>query len=147
LWCPERDHLARLRSSIDRHPRRWRRALNNQTFRDVFFPAVKPSTGEDGVVDAFAERNKDTALKKRPQGYDMEHRDIRLLRLRNFVVGKNIDDTLLCRDDAQEKVAEVLRGLEPFVTFLNSIVMPDPSLDNDDSSSEEGEGDDGEDED
>lgn len=64
---PERDHLARLRDSIDRHPRRWRRALNNADFKRVFFPQIKASGPQDKVLDALAEKNKEYSLKKRPQ--------------------------------------------------------------------------------
>ena len=64
---PEKDHLARLRDSIDRHPSRWRRALNNADFKRVFFPQIKASAPEDKVLDALAEKNKEYSLKKRPQ--------------------------------------------------------------------------------
>lgn len=67
LWCPERDHLAKLRRSIDRHPTRWREALNTPEFRRTFYPAVKPGADKDKVVRAFLETNSSNALKKRPQ--------------------------------------------------------------------------------
>ena len=67
LWCPERDHLAKLRRSIDRHPNRWRQALNVPGFKRTFYPSIKPNAGADKVVQAFQETNKSTALKKRPQ--------------------------------------------------------------------------------
>lgn len=134
LWCPERDHLAKLRRSIDRHPRRWRAALTNADFREVFFPKVK--AGADKIVDAFAERNKEYSLKKRPVGYEMDHRDIKLLRLKSFTVGTSVPDDIFWADDAQERIGRVLRGLVPFVEFLNSVVMPDPLAD---TSSEEEE--------
>lgn len=130
LWCPEKDSLARLRRSIDARPARWRRVLENPTFKDVFFPKVKTGKGkEDALVDAFFEKNKEYALKKRPQGYEITHRDIKLLRLKSFTVGKKIDESMLLADNAQEQVGDVIRGLAPFVEFLNSIVMPDPGAD------------------
>lgn len=64
---PEKDHLAKLRDSIDRHPRRWRRALNDAGFKGTFFPQIKDGASENKVVDAFADRNKEYSLKKRPQ--------------------------------------------------------------------------------
>ena len=36
---------------------------------------------------------------------------------------------MLLADNAQEQVGDVIRGLAPFVEFLNSIVMPDPGAD------------------
>ena len=67
LWCPERDHLAKLRESIDRHPRRWRQALNAPIFKRTFFPKLKASSGEDASIDALVDKNKEYSLKKRPQ--------------------------------------------------------------------------------
>ena len=67
LWCPERDHLAKLRRSIDRHPARWREALNTPEFKRVFYPGVKPNADDEKVIQSFLESNKSNALKKRPQ--------------------------------------------------------------------------------
>lgn len=120
LWFPERDKLARVREHIDQHPRRWRRALSHPDFQRVFFPelegAKEGSADADALVEAFAERNAESALKKRPQGYDEDHRDIRLLRLKCFTVVKTVDDDALTGDDAQEQLRDVIRGLHPLVS-------------------------------
>ncbi|KAK5987905.1 hypothetical protein PT974_12041 [Cladobotryum mycophilum] len=138
LWMPDAQYIAKLRASIDERPGRWRRALNNPIFKNVFFPGVKESAGEEGVVKAFVEKNKGNALKKRPMGYDVTHRDIELLKLKNFTVGTSIDEhDILCSDDAQEKLADIMRGLHPFIAFLNSIVMPDPNVDEDDDTEDD----------
>lgn len=96
----------------------------------------------------------------------MDHRDIKLLCLKNFTVIRKLDDSIFYGDDSQEKIADIMRGLSPFVsnqipqkspklrclsnsdqqvTFLNSVVMPDPSLDEDSSSEEEQDGDENDD--
>ncbi|UKZ55176.1 hypothetical protein TrVGV298_008993 [Trichoderma virens] len=144
LWHPEAAHVAKLRQSIDETPERWRRAFNDALFKKEFFPAVKAKDGVEGVVNAFVGKNQENALKKKPMGYEVTHRDIELLKLRNYTVGTKIDHGLLTGDDAQAKLKEILRGLSPFVNFLNSIVMPDPNLDDDESDDEDGDG--GEDE-
>lgn len=59
-------------------------------------------------------------------------------------MGRRIDEAMLCADDAQERIQEIIRGLAPFVEFLNGIVMPDPNAE--DSSEDEEDGDEGEDE-
>ena len=63
---PDRNDLERLRQSIDRHPRRWREALNQPHLKRVFFPSVKPGADAEKAVAAFLDRNKSNALKKRP---------------------------------------------------------------------------------
>ncbi|KAL7811432.1 hypothetical protein V8C44DRAFT_330419 [Trichoderma aethiopicum] len=138
LWHPEAAHLAKLRQSIDERPQRWRRAMADPLFRKTFFPALEKKGVED-VVKAFVGRNQENALKKKPMGYEVTHRDIALLKLRNFTVLKHLDDQVLCSDDAQAKLKDILSGLSGFVTFLNSIVMPDPNLDDDESDDEDGQ--------
>lgn len=66
LWHPEAQYVQKLRRSIDRHPTRWRRALNDELFKSVFLPAVKPGAGAEAAVKAFVQRNKENALKKKP---------------------------------------------------------------------------------
>ncbi|KAK2594058.1 hypothetical protein QQS21_008243 [Conoideocrella luteorostrata] len=134
LWHPEAAFVAKLRRSIDRHPDRWRQALNDPLFKKIFFPKVKANTGPEATIKAFAERNQENALKKRPMGYEATHRDIELLKLRNYTIGTKIDADVLAKDDAQEKLSEIVRALSGFVSFLNGIIMPDPALDGDDSS-------------
>jgi hypothetical protein len=71
------------------------------------------------------------------QNYEATHRDIALLRLKSYTIGTKIDDMLVCDDDAQDKLATTMRALSSFVTFLNSIVMPDNPDDSDSSDDEE----------
>ncbi|KAK3503952.1 hypothetical protein B0T13DRAFT_508700 [Neurospora crassa] len=90
---------------------------------------------ERAVIKAFCVANAENALKTKPKGFDAEHRDIELLKLRNFTVGKKLPDSVFTSKDGQEQVLDVIRAMVPFVTHLNRIVMPDPG-DDDDSEEE-----------
>ncbi|KAH7020956.1 uncharacterized protein B0I36DRAFT_367426 [Microdochium trichocladiopsis] len=159
LWCPDKDALARLRASVDERPHRIRRILMDPAFRDNFlaeaakYESLQNKKNKKGgksnatrdeveideaaaVIRAFAEANKESALKTRPKGVDPEHRDIELLKLKNYTVGKKFSDHDFTAPDAQERIMESIRALVGFVTFLNSVVMPDPG---DDSDSEDDE--------
>jgi hypothetical protein len=59
---------------------------------------------------------------KKKQDYEATHQDIELLKLRNYTVHADLDDELMCSDDAQEKLKEVFQGLVGFV----SVVPPKP---------------------
>ncbi|OHF00211.1 hypothetical protein CORC01_04400 [Colletotrichum orchidophilum] len=142
LWCPEASHLQKLRESIDERPRRWRRVLNDERFKRTFLPKSSRKGGEEAALKAFAETNKGNALKTKPKGYLVDHRDIELLKLRNFTISKSIGDQVFTDNDAQEQVCQIIAAMHPFITFLNSIVMPDFNADDDDDSDdEEGEND------
>ncbi|KAM4063015.1 hypothetical protein HRG_010422 [Hirsutella rhossiliensis] len=136
LWHPEAQLVTKLRRNIDRHPGRWRRALGDPLLKKAFFPALKAGAGPEEAVKAFVGKNQDNALKKRPMGWEVTHKDIELLKLRNYTIGTKIDAEMLCGDDAQQRVEELVRAMSGFISFLNSIVMPDPpNLDEDDESS------------
>ncbi|KAM7207289.1 Conserved hypothetical protein (DUF2461) domain containing protein [Naviculisporaceae sp. PSN 640] len=94
---------------------------------------------EKAVIKAFAELNKEDALKTKPKGYLAEHRDIELLKLRSFTVGKKIPDDIFTKDSrhGQEEIAKMFKAMVGFVTHLNRIVMPDPGDDDDESDEEE----------
>ncbi|KAI0129397.1 hypothetical protein BJ170DRAFT_616086 [Xylariales sp. AK1849] len=134
LWHPQKDALARLRANIDERPQRLRQVLMNPEFRRAFLPEAK--NDEESVLAAFAESNKENALKTKPQGFHPEHRDIELLKLRNYTVGRKIDDSELTGGDAQDRIMAIIRPMVEYVTFLNNVVMPDPDFDDDDSDEE-----------
>ncbi|KAK8919590.1 hypothetical protein VCV18_008416 [Metarhizium anisopliae] len=139
LWHPEAALITKLRRSIDRHPDRWRQTFNEPLLKKVFFPNVKANASPEAVIKVFVQKNQENALKKRPMGYEVTHRDIELLKLRNYTIGVKIDADMLAKDTAQQKIQEIMRGLFGFVSFLNSIIMPDPAIDGDDSSDDEDE--------
>ncbi|RYP89506.1 hypothetical protein DL770_004376 [Monosporascus sp. CRB-9-2] len=147
LWHPDNGALARLRASIDERPHRLRRVLLDPAFRRTFLPGAKAGD-ERSAIAAFAAVNQENALKTRPKGFHPEHRDLELLKLRNFTIGRKIDDSVLTSEDAQDKIMAIITPMVPFITFLNSVVMPDPNLDSDsDGEENDDEGDENEDDD
>ncbi|ROT36645.1 hypothetical protein SODALDRAFT_299709 [Sodiomyces alkalinus F11] len=95
---------------------------------------------QEAALKAFAAGNQSNALKTKPKGYLADHRDVELLKLRNFTVGVKVEDDIFTRDDGQDRLAAIIQAMVPFITFLNRIVMPD-SEEEDDESSDSGEGD------
>lgn len=55
----------------------------------------------------------------------MTHRDIELLKLRNYTVGTKMDADWFTKDDAQEKLNEVIRALRGFVSQCSSATVLD----------------------
>ncbi|EWZ28386.1 uncharacterized protein FOBCDRAFT_203909 [Fusarium oxysporum Fo47] len=136
IFAPNAEQLRRLRASIDERPRRWRRVLNDDSLKLTFLPQARMEATEEAALKAFALENKETALKSRPKGFIIDHRDIELLKLRKFTLSRKIPDNILCAEDTQERIVEVLQPLVAFISFLNSVVMPD----HDASSSSEDDG-------
>ncbi|KAJ5870114.1 hypothetical protein N7455_005055 [Penicillium solitum] len=123
LWNPESEPLALLREDIDDNSAVLKEILRAPEMRREFLKGA--SDDDDAVVDAFTHHNRESALKTKPKGYEADNKNIKLLRLRSFTIGKPIPDDELTGDDAQEKIATLVGVMEPFVTYLNSVVMPD----------------------
>ncbi|KAL2846262.1 hypothetical protein BJX68DRAFT_126552 [Aspergillus pseudodeflectus] len=124
LWHPEADKLALLRDDIDNNSERLKDVLRQEGLRREFFGGIPDD--EDEAIQAFAKQNSESALKTKPKGYEHDNENIELLRLRSFTIGKPVSDADLLSPDAQEKIATLIGIMEPFVTYLNSVVMPDP---------------------
>ncbi|KAI0459144.1 hypothetical protein F5B21DRAFT_457355 [Xylaria acuta] len=137
MWHPEASALAKLRASVDERPHRIRRVLTDPEFVRVFLPHAVGKK-EDKVLKAFADKNQENALKTKPKGFNPDHRDIHLLKLRNYTIGRQIPEEDLLGDNAQERIMGIIRAMVPFVTFLNNVVMPDPGVDSD-SDEDDGE--------
>ncbi|KAL5364201.1 hypothetical protein BJX96DRAFT_187630 [Aspergillus floccosus] len=123
LWAPEPPMIHLLRQSIDERPEDWRRVLNSEPFRSMFLSPAKEGT--EAALKVFANTNQEGALKTKPKGYAADHKDVQLLKLRNYHVVKYVDDEIFTAEDGQERIIRIISTLQPFVTFLNSIMMPD----------------------
>ncbi|KAJ5969136.1 Conserved hypothetical protein CHP02453 [Penicillium viridicatum] len=114
LWNPESEPLALLREDIDDNSAVLKEILRAPEMRREFLKGA--SDDDDAVVDAFTHHNRESALKTKPKGYEADNKNIKLLRLRSFTIGKPIPDDELTGDDAQEKIATLVGVMEPFVS-------------------------------
>ncbi|EFX03697.1 hypothetical protein CMQ_625 [Grosmannia clavigera kw1407] len=147
LWHPDPPNVQLLRASIDERSHRWRRLLagtggrgaDPDAFRRAFLPTAKHGN-EAAAIKAFAKLNSSDALKTKPKGFTADHRNIELLKLRNFTAMKRIPDSFFTDVDGQDKIIDLMKALSGYVAHLNRIVRPDPN-DADDTDSEGDEGD------
>lgn len=113
LWMPEASALAALRRDIDRKPHKIKNVLMNSGIRKHLLGGV--AADEKKAVKAFAKQNADNALKRRPNGYDADHKDIELLKLKNFTMGHNFKDDDMVGPGGLERICEIVEALVPFV--------------------------------
>ncbi|KAF7717910.1 Uncharacterized protein PECH_002687 [Penicillium ucsense] len=123
LWCPEAEPLAALREDIDENVDSWLEVLGEPSLRREFLNGASDDHQE--IMKAFAHANRESALKTKPKGYDADHKSILLLRLRSFTLARPLTDDDLLSTNAQDRISALIEILEPFVTYLNSVVMPD----------------------
>lgn len=57
------------------------------------------------------------------QDFTMDHKDIDLLRLRSFTLGKKLSDEAVVGPKGMDRIAELIACIEPFVSkFLNLLL-------------------------
>lgn len=110
LWHPEAGPVAKLRTNIDRHPERIKQVLTDAGLRKEYLGGAPVNDAK--VVKAFTAQNAENALKTKPKGFDSDHKDIDLLRLKNFTLGRKLKDEEVNLD----RISELLACLRPFVS-------------------------------
>lgn len=133
LWHPEAAPLALLRRNIDRRPQLLKSILTESQLRKIILNVN--ANDEKKAIKAFTASNAENALKTKPKGYEANHPNIELLKLKNFTIGKRLKDEEIANPEGIETVASLIATMAPFVTYLNSVVMPDE----DDASSSAGD--------
>ncbi|KAL3424154.1 hypothetical protein PVAG01_03435 [Phlyctema vagabunda] len=113
-----------IREDIDQEPHQLKSILTSDRLRNVFFPDIKKKD-DKAVVAAFCAMNAENALKTKPKGYEKDHKDISLLKLRNFTLKKSIPDEQIVGEDAIHVVSDIFEAMQPFITHLNGVVLPD----------------------
>ncbi|KAL1589892.1 hypothetical protein WHR41_01292 [Cladosporium halotolerans] len=131
LWHPEAAPTAAMRRAIDRRSRQFKDVLLDDKLRKEFLKGAPKNDAK--AVKAFVTSNSENALKTRPKGFDADHPDIDLLRLRNYTIGRSLSEQELLGAGGFERVAELFGAMKPFITYLNSVVMPDEEEESDGS--------------
>lgn len=83
-------------------------------------------------------------LKTKPKGYEADNPNIELLRLRNFTMGGKLSEAEILGPNGLSRIVELVTAMVPFVTYLNSIVMPDDDASSSNESDEDTDADDAE---
>jgi uncharacterized protein (TIGR02453 family) len=102
IRTPEREHLHHIREHISSHYKKLEKILANDSVTNHF-----PS----GLSDEYK-------LKKAPQGYDIDHPGIDLLRYKNFTIGQSLADT----DLKDTKIIQIISDEFAVLAELNAFL-------------------------
>ncbi|KAK1058124.1 hypothetical protein LTR12_000452 [Friedmanniomyces endolithicus] len=119
-----------MRNSIDHHPERLKNILMDVGVRKSFLSDAPKQ--ESKAVKAFVVSNAGNALKTKPKGYSADHKDIELLRLRNYTIGSKLTGQDVTGTGGMDRVVGLMSCMKPFIMYLNSVVMPDEGGSEDD---------------
>ncbi|KAK6533257.1 hypothetical protein TWF694_002210 [Orbilia ellipsospora] len=126
LWHPEATHVSLVRRAIDRNPQELKDILTSKDFYANFLNSgetlgyrktTSKKSIEERALKNFIERNSEDALKTAPKGYDKDHPDIELLRLKSYTIGKRITDDEILLPNSLDFLVDIIRVMEPFVRY------------------------------
>jgi len=104
FWNPNGPDLKRIRNEF---------AVNAGEFRKIL--------AEDGFVEHFGILKGET-LKTAPRGFAKDHPDVDLLRMKQFLVGKDFSDKAALSKDFANEVNETFKAMRPFFNFMSDVL-------------------------
>ncbi|QJD98330.1 DUF2461 domain-containing protein [Mucilaginibacter robiniae] len=104
-WMPSNEHLKAIRQEIDYSGSKLIRIVDAPEFKELF--------GE------FRDQEQ---LKTLPKGYEADHENIRLLKLKSFIAYRDLTNEELQAEDAVKKVASLCSKIQPLNVFLNQAI-------------------------
>ncbi len=103
IWMPANDELKKIRQEIDYNIDELKSLMKKTEFKKQF---------ENGL-------NQSDKLVRPPKGYEEDNEAIEFLKLKSFIVQKNISDDLLLSKDVKKKIIAIMKTAKPLVEFIN----------------------------
>ncbi len=104
-WQPQGEHIKAIRQEIDYNGAELKRIVDRKSW-----------------IDTFGDFRKGNSLKTVPKGYDAEHPDIALLKLKDFIGMADIRTAALLKADSYKTVAKILAEIYPLNVFLDNAI-------------------------
>jgi len=102
-YMPEGAQLAKFRKAIDRDASGLKKIMRAKAFVQHF-----------GTLEG-------EKLKTAPQGYDREHPEIELLRLKQITVMEHLSDEAVLAPDFPRRTVAACRAMRPFLNYLDGL--------------------------
>ena len=107
FWGPDKEDLARIREEIAVDSLELNKIINSKSFVSNF-----------GKI--WGEQ-----LKTAPKGFPKDHKDINLLRYKQFCVVRNFSDAEALDKNFHKTVNEVFKAMRPFLNFMSEVLTTD----------------------
>lgn len=104
FWNPNGPDLKRIRNEF---------AVNAQEFREIL--------ASEEFIEYFGVL-KGEALKTAPRGFAKDHPDLDLLRMKQFLIGRDFTDKEAMSKDFAVQVNDTFRAMRPFFDFMSDVL-------------------------
>lgn len=106
IWMPEPEQLRKIRQEIDYNYTAFKKIVSTKSF-----------------VTLFNELDKEASLKNPPKGYEPDNQAIEYLKLKSFVTGHSVSDSMLVDKELIKTIGVCYKTLNPLLTFLNTAII------------------------
>jgi len=107
FYGPEKDDLLRIRKEFEADSKTINQILKHPEF-----------------VSAFGEL-KGEGLKTAPKGFDKEHPNIELIRMKQYYAMRPFSDKEVTSDSFQDSVLETFHAIRPFFDYMSDVLTTD----------------------
>lgn len=109
MHCPENEKVYRIRDTIANDKGQFAHIVEDKKFQKSF---------DDGI--------RGPKLKRPPRGFDPEHPHLDYLKLKGYIVLKNIPDKAFSDTKFLQNTMKLFRTMQPFVDYLNAAIDEKP---------------------
>jgi uncharacterized protein (TIGR02453 family) len=107
FWGPSKEDLLRIRKEFEMDTTEIREILNDKTFVKHF------------------EKLEGNALKTAPRGFDKEHPDLDLIRMKQFIVTRHFTDDEVLNPNFLKEINASYKAMRPYFDYMSEILTTD----------------------
>jgi uncharacterized protein (TIGR02453 family) len=107
FWEPNKEDLLRIRKEFEMDTSEIRQIITNPTFVNYF-----------GTL-------KGDALKTAPRGFDKEHPNMDLIKMKQFIVIRNFTDEEILSPNFLEEVSNSYKAMRPYFDYMSDVLTTD----------------------
>ena len=104
LYSPDSSQIIKFRETVDRNSKPFKEVINNKVFKQTF-------------GDIQGEK-----LKTAPKGYERDHPEIELLRLKQVIAIEHLTEAQVLSPKFGDHVIDSFTAMKPFLDYLNSVI-------------------------
>lgn len=107
FWAPNKEDLFRIRKEFEMDTTEIRKIIAEPNFKKYF--------GE----------LKGDSLKTAPRGFDKEHPDMDLIRMKQFIAVRNFSDNEVLSPNFLNEVDNSFKAIRPFLNYMSDVLTTD----------------------
>jgi uncharacterized protein (TIGR02453 family) len=107
FWAPNKEDLLRIRKEFEMDASEIREIIEDKTFVNYF------------------ESLKGDSLKTAPRGFDKNHPNLDLIKMKQFIITHKFIDEEVLLDDFLEKVNQSFKAMRPFLNYMSDVLTTD----------------------